>query len=492
MRNQLRVKKNLLLVVVLLGLFPLVSLHAEMVNNLKAKKVNKVYLKDNKKALINPDMGWTMHFYSNVLAHYGSKLEPWDTLDDFPGVSTVYLRVPWNCIQLDEETFAWETLDTPAQRWIDKGKKVALRITATENWMTQATPQFVFDAGAKKYQAYDYFEPDYDDPIFLEKVEGFIKVMAERYDGNPNIAFVDIGHFGMWGEGHTVVTTPVHGKSWSIETQKKMIDIYCKYFKKTQLCISDDFVGDSEPGSRFPISDYAFSKGVTIRDDSILVQKAPKHWFHSEMAQLFWPTMPVILEHEHYEGSKKRGCWDKDLLLQSVEDYHASYMSIHTWPRLLLDENRDVIDKINLRMGYRLHANSVVYPKKVKKSEPFLVQWNWQNLGVAPCYKGGYPCLTLKDDRGGIVSVMVDPNFNVKSMMPAKVGEAVDHKVVSEFRVAYELQDVKGPFSRACKAGEYDVYISVGTLDGTPIFELPYDETDGKKRYKIGRIKLID
>lgn len=239
----------------LLGLFPLVSLHAEMVNNLKAKKVNKVYLKDNKKALINPDMGWTMHFYSNVLAHYGSKLEPWDTLDDFPGVSTVYLRVPWNCIQLDEETFAWETLDTPAQRWIDKGKKVALRITATENWMTQATPQFVFDAGAKKYQGYDYFEPDYDDPIFLEKVEEFIKVMAERYDGNPNIAFVDIGHFGMWGEGHTVVTTPVHGKSWSIETQKKMIDIYCKYFKKTQLCISDDFVGDSEPGSRFPISD---------------------------------------------------------------------------------------------------------------------------------------------------------------------------------------------------------------------------------------------
>ena len=67
MRNQLRVKKKLLLVVMLLGLFPLVSLHAEMVNNLKAKKVNKVYLKDNKKALINPDMGWTMHFYSNVL-----------------------------------------------------------------------------------------------------------------------------------------------------------------------------------------------------------------------------------------------------------------------------------------------------------------------------------------------------------------------------------------------------------------------------------------
>ena len=452
--------------------------------------MHRVKLKDHGGALINPDMGWTMHYYSNVLANYGSKLEAWDTLDDFPGVSTVYLRVPWVTVQPEEDLYTWEMLDTPAQRWVDKNKKVALRITATENWMTQATPQFVFDAGAKKYQAYDYFEPDYADPIYLEKVDAFIQAMAERYDGNPNIAFIDIGHFGMWGEGHTVVTSPVHGKSWDIETEKKIIDIYCKHFKKTLLCISDDFVGDSEPGDRFPISDYAFSRGVTIRDDSILVQKAPKHWFHSEMAQLFWPTLPVILEHEHYEGSKKRGCWDKDLLLQSVEDYHASYMSIHTWPRLLLNENKDVIDKINKRMGYRIHANEISYPKKIKINTPFIMQWNWQNLGVAPCYPGGYPCITLKDDKGGIVSVLVDPKFNVKTMMPAEVNKAPLHKVVSEFIVAKQIDDPKGPFFRTCKPGVYEVYISVGELDGTPTLELPYHQDDGKKRYKVGKISL--
>jgi len=27
--------------------------------------------------------------------------------------------------------------------------------------------------------------------------------MARRYDGNPNVEFIDIGSFGMWGEGHT-------------------------------------------------------------------------------------------------------------------------------------------------------------------------------------------------------------------------------------------------------------------------------------------------
>ena len=51
--------------------------------------------KETGKALVNPGMGWTMHFYSNVAPNYGSRLEPSDTLDDFPGLSTVYLRLPW-------------------------------------------------------------------------------------------------------------------------------------------------------------------------------------------------------------------------------------------------------------------------------------------------------------------------------------------------------------------------------------------------------------
>lgn len=70
-----------------------------------AEEVFRVRPVDHGKALVNPGMGWTMHFYSNVTRNYGSRLLPCDTLDDFPGVSTVYLRLPW------------AILDTPAQRW---------------------------------------------------------------------------------------------------------------------------------------------------------------------------------------------------------------------------------------------------------------------------------------------------------------------------------------------------------------------------------------
>ena len=250
-----------------------------MSNAVALERIRSQYravLTDNGLALRNPDMGWTMHFYSNSLENYGSKLEPSDTLEDFPGLNGAYLRLPWALIEPEEGHFLWESLDTPAQRWIDQGLQVSFRISALEPWMYKATPQWVFDAGAKGFDAEGWVnEPDYDDPIYLEKVEHFVKAMAERYDGSPHVAFVDVGHMGMWGEGHSVATTPKHGHEWTIETQKRIIDIYCRCFKKTQLCVSDDYGGPFLRAEHYPIIEYAFSKGVTLRDDSILVSKSP-------------------------------------------------------------------------------------------------------------------------------------------------------------------------------------------------------------------------
>ncbi|MBM4157032.1 MAG: hypothetical protein FJ221_18705, partial [Lentisphaerae bacterium] len=98
---------------------------------------------DTGAALVNPDMGWTLMFYSNVPQNYGSKLEPADTVDDWPGLSTVYLRIPWAFVEPEEGRFNWAVLDTPAQRWIAKGKRVAFRITCSENWTPFATPEWV-------------------------------------------------------------------------------------------------------------------------------------------------------------------------------------------------------------------------------------------------------------------------------------------------------------------------------------------------------------
>mgnify|MGYP006336160487 FL=1 len=79
---------------------------------------------DNGKALVNPFMGWQLYYYSNVLDNYGSQLDPEDTVDEFPGIGVVFLRLPWSFIETEKGVFNWEIIDSPAQRWIEKGKQV--------------------------------------------------------------------------------------------------------------------------------------------------------------------------------------------------------------------------------------------------------------------------------------------------------------------------------------------------------------------------------
>lgn len=450
-----------------------------------------VHPADTGEALVNPAMGWTMHFYSNIPTNYGSKLEPSDTVDDFPGLSTVYLRVPWAFVEPQEGKFNWAMLDTPAQRWIAKGKYVAFRITCSENWIPFATPEWVKQAGAKgvfyKFsegptEKGELWDPDFLDPVFLEKLDRFLAAMAARYDDNPRVAFVDVGSFGLWGEAHTLMSSKVPDDRVP-EIAAKHIDLYRKHFKHALLCISDDVVGHDRPGTSFPATDDALAKGVSLRDDSIMVQPPPRSWYHAELAQSFWPRWPVVLEHEHYGSSKLRNAWgDGSLLLKAVEDYHASFLSIHWWPRELLNDNRAIIDKINRRMGYRLVPRTLTWPSKATIDRPFAVTSEWSNAGVAPCYPGGYMTLTLKDDKGGIVSVLVEEGLNMRDLKTGPAGKAPVTAQTSEFTAGHAA-----PVTRP---GTYQLFISVGERDGTPRIALPLANDDGQRRYRVGTITL--
>ncbi len=447
---------------------------------------------DTGEALVNPGMGWTLHFYSNIPSNYGSKLAPADTLDDFPGLSTVYLRVPWAFLEPEEGQFNWALFDTPAQRWIAQGKQVAFRLTCSENWTAYATPEWVRKAGAKGcFYRFGHgpdpnattWDPDFGGPIFLAKLEAFLKAMAARYDGNPRVAFMDIGTYGMWGEGHTHMSSQVP-EDRELTIVKQHIDLHVSLFPHTLLCISDDVVGHDKPGTHFPETDYALSKGVTLRDDSILVQPPPRSWYHNELAKLYWPTLPVILEHEHYGSSRQRGAWgDGSLLLKAVEDYHASYMSIHWWPYEELSDNRDLIDRINRRLGYRLQLREMAWPAHAVIGEFFTVRSHWANVGVAPCYPGGFVAVTLKDQQGGIVAVLVDESNNLRTLKPGPVQGAAVQTLESQFRF--------GLIAPTTRPGTYDVYVSVGHRDGTPNIALPLKNDDGQHRYRLGQISCV-
>jgi hypothetical protein len=195
------------------------------------------------------------------------------------------------------------------------------------------------------------------------------------------------------------------------------------------------------------------------------------------------------LEHEHYGSSVRRNAWgDGSLLIRSVEEYHASYMSIHWWPHEFLEKNRSVIDQINLRLGYRLQLRKVSWPKRITLGQPFDVEATWANAGVAPCYPGGYMALTFKGEKRGIASVHVIDDFNLRTLQVGPPGEAPTHDLRATHTMAQIYDDGPRKFSRSAAAGTYDVFVSVGTIDGTPQIGLPLDGDDGQRRYRLGEI----
>ncbi|MBQ6620194.1 MAG: DUF4832 domain-containing protein [Thermoguttaceae bacterium] len=471
-------------------ILPLAFVFSVMMTSLFAAERTVVEPVDDGRSLINPNMGWTMHFYSNVPTNYGSRLEPSDSLEWFEGCSVIYLRVPWAFLEPEEGVYNWALLDTPAQRWIAKGKQVGFRFTTSENWVRYATPKWVFDAGAKStpYNSHTgpsadgaYIDPVFDDPIYLQKLDHFLAAAGARYNGRPEVAFIDIGTFGLWGEGHTLMSSQLSDEE-NARMARIHIDLHKKHFPDTQLFVIDDVIGHNVPGDDFPLMNEAVSEGIGLRDDSIFTMAPPIAWYHGELAQKFWPTVPTFIEHEHYQAICQDR-WNDDKLLESVEVYHASYMSIHGWPQDEWNDHADAVRRINRRLGYRLQLRKMDYPQAVKIGEFFDVSTVWANAGVAPCYDGGFFALTIKDADGGIVAVLSDETLDVKSLPvgPADAIPTVEHS--SRFRA--------GLVAPTTKPGKYDLYFSVGQRDGTPVYELPYGESDGQRRYKIGQIELV-
>jgi hypothetical protein len=104
----------------------------------------------------------------------------------------------------------------------------------------------------------------------------------------------------------------------------------------------------------------------------------------------------------------------------------------------------------------------------------------WRNAGVAPCLPGGHPTITLKDSKGGIVAVLVDDSFDVRSLPVVAAGKAENRSQEKPFLLPFQPS-----------IGDYDVFPSIGTPTGTPRVALPLDGDDGQRRCGLGTIQVV-
>jgi len=455
------------------------SVHSQ---NIEVKPV------DNGKALNNPYMGWNLAYYTDDGLRYGDRLKKGDVLDWFPGCNTVSFRIGWARIEKQPGVFDWSFTDSIAEYWVRQGKQTAF-CWINMTTLAQSAPLWLKEMGAKgwTYPGLGYWVPLWDDPIMIERMKRFIAEAAKRYNGNPEVSFVEVGSLGNWGEGHNWAGVNLRAPVITDAAALLHLNLWRKYFDKTQLFINDDLILVRKADTiEYPArTNWMLKNNSGLSDWSVLVDSTRP--LCVPLMEKVWRNQPTLIEHQHYGPSMREGVWKSGKkLLEAVEKYHATHIRIHWWPDEFLygngkdlPGNKELVDAINLRLGYRFQVTSFRCPLKIEKGETVAVGIKIRNAGVAPCYKGGYIAVSVLNKKGKTICSIVDTTTNVKTLMPAENAGRAREQAVS---VSLNLPGDITP-------GNYRIALSIGDKKGNPVYRLPYDN-EIQKRYIMNEIKI--
>jgi len=392
----------------------------------------------------------------------------------FPG-SVGYWRFDWADLQPGPTTYNWAILDSSINAWKASGRKFSFRIETADPHTRgiYSSPKWLFDQGCRSFadtgggdavhgdKHLIRIEPDYSDPIFLSAHEKFIAELGKRYDGNPEIEFVDIGSYGLWGEWHT--THPV-----DLNTRKKIVDMYINAFKKTPLVM---MTNDSEALA------YAMSRGTGIRRDGIGSSWDIQSW--SEMAKApnslindEWKKAPVVFEwYGEYQYLKTCDHCSFDAGLKFMTDNHVTYINdnIGNAPDAVFSQLRVLGEK----SGYRFVLKEISHPSTVNRAGSLNVHMVWENSGVAPIYRN-YPIqLYLIDSVQNIIATM-QVDGNVPSWLPGT------HPIDATISV-----------SQALKVGKYTIGVSmVDPITKKPAIRFPINAPDRNGIFYVSEVSV--
>lgn len=386
---------------------------------------------DAARPLPNPHKGWYHHFPDNHPDKY--RIASDEDLLAFPGMEHLYIRLAWAYLEPAEGRYDWERIDGLIRKWTAKGLGISFRISCKETSMDRieqqfATPRWVMEAGAKggHYRMGQPagsdapWEPVWDDPVFLAKLDAFLAAFAARYDGASWLRYVDIGSIGDWGEGHTWAGSRI---VCSAATRRTHVDLHLKHFKRTRLVISDDYVHAlADVGERKALHAHLMAHGVGYRDDSILVDgylKNATYRWTVRSPELFAdasPHVPTVLELEHYRIVKEKGNWTArpgsnlqkfgggrsgaDYLRGALELLGATYIGYHGDARDWLVDNPELTRELLNRCGYWLFPRTVGLPAMLVSGRSVSLTLEVENRGVAPPYEPYELRLKIAPERG--------------------------------------------------------------------------------------------
>ncbi len=280
-------------------------------------------------------------------------------------VSTIVSGSPhWEDLNPAEGVYDWSEIDDMLDACEKAGLTYGIRIMPYSSYLGEDfVPDWVYAKGAKKTTVERTDKPGemitfptWDDPVYLAACKKFATALAEKYDGDPRVEFIDVRPFGDYGEWHTAFTSGNYMPS--IEIQKDMLDHYRSAFKKTLLALPSDGWGE--------IYQYALSIGITKRDDG-LVATPNIEW---STVPTYKANMPVLGENlwpidmmQNYvrETDFSYINWSPERFRETIEISHLSIFALDQdseCSHKFYENQQPVIDEMCNRLGYNFTVTS--------------------------------------------------------------------------------------------------------------------------------------
>jgi len=267
------------------------------------------------------------------------------------------------------------------------------------------TPPFVYEMGAKKIQIdlrgteYHAYAPVWDDSIYIWAAKEFAKALAEKYDGDPRIEYIDVRTFGEWGEWHT---SHILGSVMPADSVlKDMLDYYASVFKKTQLVLPSNGFGD--------VYTHALDLGITKRDDGFIgIPGRPDTLLRAYNANL--PTIAeniagykTMLTYDDLipGGSQK---WTAERWVDAITTAHLTYYVLdqdNDCGYYFYKDNKALADSMSKVIGYNFTVTQAeLLIVASAKDTTSTLNITVKNTGVAPCFFDVYMVAEFADSTG--------------------------------------------------------------------------------------------
>ena len=409
-----------------------------------------------------------------------------NTPQSFP--STIhYARFNWQDINPAENVYDWGPIEILRQEGLALDQKIHFRIRNAQPppWGPgQVIPDWVIAQGAVIIDGSRGTEPLYSDCQFLTFQAVFVDAFRQQYDGDPDIAFLDIGAYGNFGEWGTEQYDETPG-SLDWHARRRLADMYlggqgtrpCQQADGSVIDVSYNYTGFQQTQLLMPYTPWRKDSlfyatdarsDVGIRHDA-LGSETHQNKYREEIGDLVarsWRNVPIVFEFSSDANSSTALASARAF----AQEMHAS----------LIHENFNGYDAgiaaVLEVIGYRLVLREITYVRELTTDYPLTVNMIWENTSSAPPYHAYHLMAALVDNQDTVVWEQ-EIDTDVRTWTPRTAISVQDDLILPD----------------TLPVGLYDLRIAfVDDNTHQPVLNLAIAGRDSNGRYQIGPVQIID